>query len=166
MVCERCQEREAEVHLTTIENDEMATVHLCSSCAGQEGISAFTSAPAPLADFLATIGASVEDASEGAVSEPCQYCGTSSGDFRRSGRLGCPECYTHFEGQLRGLLRRVHGSTQHVGKLYLGEATDTDNSYAKLRSLRLRLDRAVELEDFESAAELRDRINVLEAAER
>ncbi|MEJ2318734.1 MAG: hypothetical protein P8Y21_05270 [Gemmatimonadales bacterium] len=60
MVCERCQEREAEVHLTTIENDEMATVHLCSSCAGQEGI-ALTSAPAPLADFLATIGTSVED---------------------------------------------------------------------------------------------------------
>ncbi|MEJ2312903.1 MAG: UvrB/UvrC motif-containing protein [Gemmatimonadales bacterium] len=107
-----------------------------------------------------------ERCQEREASEPCPYCGTTSADFRRSGRLGCPECYAHFEGQLRGLLRRVHGSTQHVGKLYLGEATEADDRYVKLRSLRLRLDRAVELEDFEAAAELRDQINVLEAAER
>jgi protein arginine kinase activator len=162
MLCERCQEQPAEVHLTTIQNDEMATVHLCSSCAEAQGIGA-TSAPAPLADFLAHIGQSGEDAVTSG--EPCPYCGTSSEDFRRSGRLGCPECYAHFEGQLRGLLRRVHGSTQHVGKLYLSEAIEADDRFARLRSLRLRLDRAVELEDFEAAADLRDQIHVLEASE-
>ncbi len=165
MLCERCQERNAEVHLTTIENDEMATVHLCTSCASEQGISASVPAPTPLVDFL-SLGAVPDQASQGSSVEPCPYCGTSSGDFRRSGRLGCPECYAHFEGHLRALLRRIHGSTQHVGKLYLGEALDVDDRYAKLRSLKLRLDRAVELEDFEAAAELRDQIHVLEASER
>jgi protein arginine kinase activator len=162
MLCERCQKQPAEVHLTTIHNDEMATVHLCSACADEQGIGA-TAAPAPLADFLAQIGQSAEDAAPSG--EPCPYCGTASEDFRRSGRLGCPECYAHFEGQLRGLLRRVHGSTQHVGKLYLSEAIEADDRFARLRSLRLRLDRAVELEDFEAAADLRDQIHMLEASE-
>lgn len=162
MLCERCQEQPAEVHLTTIQNDEMATVHLCSACAEEQGIGA-ASAPAPLIDFLAQIGQSAQDAVP--AGEPCPYCGTASEDFRRSGRLGCPECYVHFEGQLRGLLRRVHGSTQHVGKLYLSEAIEADDRFARLRSLRLRLDRAVELEDFEAAADLRDQIHMLEASE-
>lgn len=162
MLCERCQDRPAEVHLTTIQNDEMATVHLCGPCAEEQGIGT-SAAPAPLADFLAHIGQSAEDSAP--AGEPCPYCGTESKDFRRSGRLGCPECYAHFEGQLRGLLRRVHGSTQHVGKLYLSEAIDADDRFARLRSLRLRLDRAVELEDFEAAADLRDQIHMLEASE-
>ena len=162
MLCERCQERNAEVHLTSIENDEMATVHLCTTCAAEQGITGSTPAPAPLADFLAHIGKSVDDPSRSEVSEPCPYCGTSSEDFRHTGRLGCPQCYTHFEGQLRGLLRRVHGSTQHVGKLYLSEASGVEDPTAHLRNLKLRLERAVELEDFEAAAEFRDQIHELE----
>ena len=166
MLCERCQDQPAEVHLTTIENDEMATLHLCTACAEQQGIHTSAAAPAPLADFLAHLGASAEEGPQSSTSEPCPYCGTSSEEFRRTGRLGCPECYVHFEGQLRGLLRRVHGSTQHVGKLYLGEASEADDRHAQLRSLRLRLDRAVELEDFEAAAELRDQIHMLEGSQR
>jgi protein arginine kinase activator len=166
MLCERCQERTAEVHLTTIENDEMATVHLCAKCAEGQGISFTAAASAPLADFLAQISGGPEELPQGVRGEPCPYCGNSSDDFRRTGRLGCPECYAHFEGQLRGLLRRIHGSTQHVGRLYLGAGTGAEDRHTKLRSLRLRLDRAVELEDFEAAAELRDQIHLLEGSER
>jgi protein arginine kinase activator len=67
-----------------------------------------------------------------------------------------------FEPQLRGLLRRIHGSAQHAGKLYLGEATDASDRIGQLSSMRRRMKRAIETEDFETAAELRDQIHELE----
>ena len=92
-------------------------------------------------------------------------------DFRQTGRLGCARCYTTFEPPLRDLLRRLHGSTQHVGERYsappaaglaevagaAGAAPDT-----RVSVLKEQLRRAVEAEDFELAAELRDRLKVLE----
>ena len=100
-----------------------------------------------------------------AVSEACPYCGTTPEDFRRTGRLGCSQCWAHFEEQLRALLRRIHGSTQHVGKLYLGDASEDEDREARLNQLKRRLQRAVEVEDFETAADLRDQIHDLEPVE-
>ena len=169
MLCEDCQEREAEVHLTSIEAEEMRSVHLCVSCANQRGISAETAetvadAP-PLADFLAQLGSSGPQTPIPDASEPCPFCGISAADFRKAGRVGCSQCYVHFETQLRGLLRRIHGSSQHAGKLYLSEASDISDRLGQISSMRRRMKRAIETEDFETAAELRDRIHALETRE-
>jgi protein arginine kinase activator len=94
--------------------------------------------------------------------ESCTRCGASLQDFRESGRLGCPECYRSFEVPLRDLLRRLHGSTHHVGERYAerdGSAPEARQTTVDLRE-QLRL--AVETENFELAAELRDRLRVLE----
>ena len=151
MLCDDCKEREAEVHLTSIEAEEMRSVHLCVSCANQRGISAeaaetVTDTP-PLADDSP---------------EPCPFCGISAADFRKAGRVGCSQCYVHFEAQLRGLLRRIHGSSHHAGKLYLSEASDITDRLGQISSMRRRMKRAIETEDFETAAELRDRIHDME----
>ncbi len=82
-------------------------------------------------------------------------------DFRESGRLGCPDCYDAFNQHLRGLLRRLHGSSQHVGEQYTREEGDP-SAGPSLGQLRERLRRAVETENFELAAEIRDRIRVME----
>jgi protein arginine kinase activator len=84
-------------------------------------------------------------------------------DFRDSGRLGCAQCYQSFEDHLRDLLRRLHGSSQHVGERYvLPGARGEVDATSRLLDLRDKLRRAVESENFELAAELRDRIRVLE----
>jgi len=163
MLCDNCGEREAEIHHTQIVDDEMTTVHYCDLCAAEKGIGVSLQGPkAPLADFLAQLGREREDPQ---TKEPCPYCGTTARDFRQSGRLGCAQCYVHFEPQLRGLLRRLHGSTQHMGKLYLNEGSELGDRGAQLAGMRRRLQRAIETEDFEAAAELRDRIHALETAE-
>ena len=169
MLCDDCQEREAEVHLTSIEAEDMRSVHLCVSCANQRGISAetvetVTDAP-PLVDFLAQLGSSSPQTPIPDSSEPCPFCGISAADFRKAGRVGCSQCYVHFETQLRGLLRRIHGSSQHAGKLYLSEASDITDRLGRISSMRRRLKRAIETEDFETAAELRDRIHAMETRE-
>lgn len=166
MRCESCGEREADVHLTQIEQGELNTVHLCESCAEEQGVSTAGGVDgAPLTGFLAGMGKSGSSSMLPAVSEACSFCGTSPEDFRRTGRLGCAHCWPHFEKQLRPLLRRIHGSTQHVGKLYLGDAADLEDRRGHLTQLRRQLKRAVEVEDFETAADLRDRIHELEVAD-
>lgn len=164
MDCEHCGEREAEITLTEIENNEMRTVHLCSTCAAIKGVSVEQSASPPIADLLAHIGGAPESESFGDDADECEYCGTSVRDFRKTGRLGCPQCYAHFADQLRALLRRVHGASQHMGKVYVSTAVAEDDDEARLATLRRRLERAVEIEDFESAAEIRDQIHALSAS--
>ncbi|MFC1575284.1 UvrB/UvrC motif-containing protein [Gemmatimonadota bacterium] len=166
MLCENCGEREAAVHLTQVVDNEMTTSHLCQPCAAEKGVQAEPpSVNLPLADFLAKMGGA-ETLSAGAVEEEqiCPFCGLSSSDFKEVGRLGCPQCYSTFEGHLRGLLRRIHGGTQHVGKVYLPPDPSISEMEQRLEVLRKKLQRAVDAEDFERAAELRDRIRSLEPA--
>ena len=144
MLCDDCREQEAEVHLTSIEADETRSLHLCASCAAARGISAEdtktgTEATPPLVDFLAQLGSAGPSAPVPDSSEPCPFCGITTAEFRRAGRVGCSQCYVHFENQLRGLLRRIHGSSHHAGKLYLSEGSDIADRLGQISSMRRRL---------------------------
>lgn len=163
MQCDHCGENEAVIHLTQIVNNQMGTVHLCETCAAEKGLEPH-SAPDnfPLTDFLAQMGKEMSDEPSG---DQCGFCGLRLEDFKKTGRLGCPECYVTFESHLRNLFRRLHGGTQHVGKVYLpADPTEADRQQRLVR-LRQKLDQAVRTEDFERAARLRDEINVMEASD-
>jgi protein arginine kinase activator len=164
MQCDQCGERPAAIHLTQIVNNAVTQAHLCETCAAEKGIQTSASvAKFPLSDFLASLGKTPGKADAGAPpAEPCGFCGAALNDFRETGRLGCSHCYVSFEGQVRDLLRRLHGSTQHVGKVYLQPGQPAFDAPHRLTELREQLRRAVEAENFELAAELRDRIKVLE----
>ena len=159
---DNCGSRPATVNLTQIENNEMFSYHLCEDCAAEKGLET-TSEPSgssPLPDFLAQIGD--EPRGEGDPDSECSFCGLTLTVFRETGRLGCPHCYETFESHLRRLLRRVHGGTKHVGKIYLPPDPTVSEMEKRMEALRRKLHRAVEAEDFERAAELRDRIRSLE----
>ncbi|OGU04802.1 MAG: hypothetical protein A2W29_09140 [Gemmatimonadetes bacterium RBG_16_66_8] len=164
MQCDQCGERPAAIHLTQIVNNAVTQAHLCETCAAEKGIQTSASvAKFPLSDFLASLGKGTGKAETAAgAGEPCSFCGATLADFRESGRLGCPQCYASFEGHLRDLLRRLHGSTQHVGEVYLPPGGSAEDPARRVVELRDQLRRAVEAENFELAAELRDRIRVLE----
>ena len=160
-LCENCGSNPATVNLTQIEDDEMFSYHLCEDCAAQKGLEGTTDLSAsPLPDFLAQIGDEPRE-EENSDSE-CSFCGLMFAAFRETGRLGCPHCYETFEAHLRRLLRRVHGGTKHVGKIYLPPDPTVSEIEKRMEVLRRKLNRAVETEDFERAAELRDQIRSLE----
>ena len=164
MLCYNCGENEAEVHLTQIIDNEMTTVHLCPACAAEKGLEASAGGKnPPLTDFLAQMGKSALAEEESIGAGPCSYCGTTVDDFKRTGRLGCPHCYATYESQLRAILRRIHGSTQHLGKVYVPPASESADRTTRLVGLRRKLQQAVESEDFERAAIIRDQIRELEA---
>jgi len=165
-VCGNCGSGDAVVHLTQIVNNEMSTYHLCETCAAAKGLeTAEEPVNVPLGDFLAQMGDDPDPAGEaGAAAEACSFCGMTFADFRETGRLGCPHCYSSFEPYLKGLLRRVHGSTQHVGKVYLPPDPTRTELQERLERLRQKLRSAIDGEEFERAAEIRDRIRAIEPA--
>jgi protein arginine kinase activator len=165
MTCDQCGSDDAVVHLTQIVNNQMSTFHLCEKCAAEKGLeTAPESVNFPLTDFLAQMGEGDAASAEPAQDLRCSFCGLTFRDFRETGRLGCPHCYASFEAQLRNLLRRIHGGTQHVGKVYLPPDPSATDVQKRLETLRRKLQRAVETEDFERAARLRDEIRTMEPA--
>jgi len=162
MLCENCGSTDAVIHLTQIVNNQMSVCHLCEKCAAEKGLES-SEAPAnfPLTDFLAHLGEEELPAGN-PVSARCGFCGLSFSDFRETGRLGCPHCWVTFDVHLRGLLRRIHGGTSHMGKVYLPPDPTASEREKRMEALRRRLQRAVDAEDFERAAEIRDQIRALE----
>lgn len=151
------------VHVTQVVNGKASHYHLCRACAEAKGISASTGFVADVPTFLAQLG--IGDAGSMEVGEePCSFCGLTFAGFKETGRLGCPHCYTSYEPGIRRLLERIHGSTQHVGKVYLPPDPAAADLDRRRTLLRARLQRAVEAEDFERAATLRDEILELEPA--
>ena len=147
----------AAVHWTQVVNNESSTQYLCKECAAAKGIGTDEPADLDVQDFLAQIapkGSSAASSSD----EACTFCGLTFQAFRKSGRLGCSHCFTTFDASMRRLLERIHGSGQHVGKVYLPPDPTAADIDRRLQGLRRSLARAVEAEDFERAALLRDEI--------
>ncbi len=166
MLCSQCHEREAVVFLTQIAQDQVVKLHLCERCAAEKGVETASSvSQTPVGAFLASMGQSLDLASPAglAASTACPECGATLSDFKDSGRLGCAACYYAFEGPLRDLLRRLHGSSRHLGQRYLlRDESVADPERPDAGELRVQLRAAISAEQFERAAELRDRLRALE----
>lgn len=149
----------ATLHITDIQDGVVEALHLCQSCAEEYFANAEQvpdpDEPASFADKLQEITDSdLESEAEKLV---CPNCGITFNEFRSKGRLGCPHDYITFEEELLPLLENIHGSTQHVGK-YPKRAPDASRKQFELIRLRNELNLAIEDEDYEEAARLRDLI--------
>ena len=155
MLCCICKEKPATVHLTDIKGDKVQKVDLCEECAKNKGVNDSTFA---LADMLLGLGASQEiEQASGGVEIKCPQCGFTQADFKKSGRLGCAECYKTFADGLEGLLKSMHKGTRHAGKVPEGLRQTRDLS-DRLNALQQKLAKAIQDENFEQAAALRDEI--------
>ncbi len=156
MMCCVCKEREATVHLTQIADDKVQKVDLCEECAKAKGVNDPTGFS--LADLLLGLGASQEiEQAAGGGELKCPRCGFTQADFKKAGRLGCPDCYRTFAEALGGLLKTMHKGMRHTGKVPEALRHSRDLS-DRLRLLQDKLAKAIAAEDFEEAAILRDEI--------
>ena len=168
MICDACKQQQATVHLTEIINDQMTELHLCEACANQKVTQAESHfGLSDLLGGLADFGKAEQgEAGEGeVVAKACPNCGMTYEDFRKVGRLGCAECYATFRRSLSVLLKRIHGSPHHLGKSP-AQSSKPNKQKSELSELKRRLERAIEMEEFEAAAHLRDQIHELEKTER
>jgi protein arginine kinase activator len=160
MLCDVCQERDAVVKVTQVGEQGKTLVQMCERCAAERNIETTVSlSKNPLGEFLLDLQNQTSPTSTDTAR--CSFCNATLRDFRSTGRLGCARCYTAFEPSLRDLLRRVHGSSKHLGRRYESPEIAMSEEQTELHELRERLRRAIESEQFELAAELRDRIKVM-----
>jgi protein arginine kinase activator len=158
MKCEMCGCRDATVRYSEVADGRATTWHLCEACAGERGVGgSLTSFAGPLVDVL--MGLLEGSVGEGPASgrPSCSACGLTYEEFRSGGRLGCARCYEAFASELGPLLRRIHGSSEHTGRVP-SEVEGDHLRRRELGKLRARLAAAVRDEDYERAAELRDSI--------
>ena len=159
MLCQRCHKNEATIHITEVGNGEHHENHLCEQCAEAEGT--VVKSPPTINQLLNSLIMAHSGATE-LAGLTCPECGISFLEFRQQGLLGCPNDYEVFSQPLDDLLLRVHGQDiHHVGKVPARGGTQ-QKEYVQLLRLRRDLAKAVESEQYEEAAQLRDRIKEFE----
>ena len=161
MLCTICKEKPATVHLTQIVGEKMQKLDLCEDCAKTKGINDPTSFGLADLDLVLGLGASQQlEQAAGGVELKCARCGFTQADFKKSGRLGCPECYVTFAEGLSGLLKTMHKGTRHTGKAPEALRSTRENA-DKLKTLQAKLAKAIKDENYEQAALVRDEIKQL-----
>jgi len=170
VLCENCGQREATIHEVLIKGGAKVERHLCEACAQHAGVQA--SGSPPISELITKYMMS-PGTTRGEAPPSCPTCGMGYAEFRQSGLLGCPACYDAFERRLSPLLERAHeGGSHHVGKVprrALAERQaggagverllgDARTRAERLEALRRQLTDAVEGEQYERAARLRDEL--------
>ncbi|MBU0639427.1 MAG: UvrB/UvrC motif-containing protein [Planctomycetes bacterium] len=164
-LCERCKKSQATFHLTNLEpGGAKVERHLCENCAVEEGLLQIQKAPVNINDILGHFVAGSKSGAAKLSNLICEECGISYIEFRNQGMLGCANDYEVFREPLAKLLEHTHdGGLHHTGKVPRSLGVQR-TSQQDIRHLRRQLEEAVVAEDYERAAELRDRIRTMETA--
>lgn len=165
MICEKCHQKQASVHMQQIINGIKTESHLCQECSAQmdSPISIDALFNGLLGSFLSMAAEKQSNREAHIHYEPCPICGMTFEDFKNAGgKMGCADCYRVFSKELASILKNVQASLRHEGKFpqRSGRAMFQKREADRIRNL---MKQAVEEENFEEAARLRDKIKALEA---
>lgn len=173
MICDHCGESEATVHQIHVSDNEIKHVQLCEACAQDQSVPEETTSQS-VGEFFTDL----QEQDSGEAREECPNCGLTLRDIKTTNKVGCSRCYEVFRDQLESIVHRIHGSEQHLddekkppeptepertstGQTGLGKVSRDQ----KLQLLEKRLQKRVKDEDYEAAADLRDRIQELKDGE-
>lgn len=173
MLCQKCKKNNATIHYRENINGKVTEYSLCADCAAElerDGVIKFEN---PFSDFmrdgifdfssmLPSFFTSLNHALGSGESKRCPVCGSTFDDIARSGRIGCPQCYETFADELAATVNQLHGTSKPQGRIpkRFGEK---QNREAEINALKEEQKKAIEAQEFEKAAELRDKIKALEA---
>ena len=158
MLCEKCGINHATTHIKTVVNGIAREYNLCEACAVGYGYTGNT-----LTGMLASMFGDISKSLNPEEKKRCPVCDSSFSDIAKIGKVGCAECYSTFYDDLLPYLKRVHGSTKHVGKVPNNAPLAVMPKTESIESLRNELSRLVAEENYEQAAIVRDKIKELEA---
>ncbi len=160
MLCEKCGKNTATTHIRSVVNGVIREQNLCSHCAAEKGYNNI--GHNGLAGMLASMLGEISASSAATHTVRCPVCSATFSDIASTGRMGCAECYKTFNGEILPYLKRVHGSTKHVGKVPNSAPLMVKPDTETVESLRMELNRLVSEEKYEQAAVVRDKIRKLE----
>ena len=161
MKCELCNKNDAVVHFKQVINGEAKEIMVCQECASVHGIDIGAGGiniktPEGLGDFLFGNASNAVTADAAGPEPECKACGMKLSDFRKHGRLGCGRCYDYLLDTVFPAIENMHEDIVHVGKVPRKE----QGSMAIIE-LEEELEDAVNSQNYEGAALIRDKINKL-----
>ncbi|TGB00943.1 UvrB/UvrC motif-containing protein [Halobacillus salinus] len=172
MECQECQKRKATVHLTQVVNGQKTEVHVCEQCAKDKGYMSYGEENYSLNDLLSGLfhsespspfSSQKAQSYQQASQLKCPTCGMTYQEFARIGKFGCADCYQTFDDRINPILRRVHsGNTRHDGKIPKREGGNL-HLKREIDDYKSQLKQLIEQEEFEQAANIRDKIRTLES---
>ena len=177
MLCDRCQKRDAQVLYTEIINGTKKEQHLCEECAAEytsfQMDKPFLNSEFSLGDLLSTLfdnypATGAKNATQNIPNIVCNKCNTTYEEFLQKGKFGCANCYRSFNSYLGKTLKGIQGAEVHTGKRPKGYVTSTDRilkGLSESEKLSIKLQEAIEKEEFEEAARLRDLIKEIKKEE-
>lgn len=151
MLCDQCKQNPATYHYTHIVNGQKSEAHLCQECLQKQSAGGVNQVSNLFSGLLGrTPPADVPR---------CSQCGLDFRRFQQTGLLGCAQCYHDFHQQLEPMLKRIHGQVQHQGHVPQS-AAESLKVRRRMDALQEEMKQAVQEENFERAAELRDQIRI------
>ena len=168
MLCQNCKKHEATTHIKSVVNGEYTQLHLCSDCAGKLGYGdVFSGFGFDLGDFFGNFFSKPKSMIASSKIERCEKCGMSFEEIVKTGKIGCADCYEKFYEMLLPSIQRIHGKTQHNGKTaVISEKVEVKKEKTKeeiIEEFKDEMKTAIEEQNFERAAELRDKIKEMES---
>ena len=157
MMCEKCGLNPAAVTLTQVINGNKTVKKLCAACAQENNIYKDLNMDLGFSSLFSTFfneGENVKSADE-----QCPLCSMTKSEFLKTGKPGCASCYTAFESSMTPLLKKIHLTKTHTGKV---PGTSGNASENRIDLLKAQLKEAIEKEEYEKAARLRDEIKEME----
>lgn len=164
MQCMKCKKNEAAFYFKQNINGKVSETALCEACAGEFGQSVMTDTLSfnPFGGFFG-LGASPAKRTAETVKR-CTLCGSGFADLVKSGKIGCSKCYETFADELGPTVAKLHGQTTHTGRAP-SEYRAKNDRRNRGRQLHTELKKAIDAQDFERAAIIRDDIKKLEKGE-
>jgi protein arginine kinase activator len=153
--CDICGKNDGSIPVSRMDKEGRKTeLVICAECAGKQGFADVQKVKQSVGEIIAELKTRVASEDSALV---CPRCGMTYAEFKRLGRLGCGQCYATFHDQLVPLVRRIHGSAQHVGRAVHGGQKQAQVKVS-VQKLREQLTSAIQAEDYERAAALRDQL--------
>jgi len=157
MLCQQCNQNQATIHITKVINGQKSQMNLCGECAKEHGAFALGEISSLFSGLLGGGGERVQ----GASGLRCSRCGLEFGQFKQTGMLGCAHCYADFRKHLQPVLQRIHGRLQHEGRIPVN-AGEGLQLRRQIEAKRREMQAAIDREEFEQAAKLRDELRALQ----
>lgn len=176
MLCSKCHKREAKVYYTEISNGEKKEQFLCEECAAE-----YTSFPNQSKSGEMTIGgllsSIISNYYKGGLTKldeeqlklQCPTCHMTYEQLMREGKFGCADCYEIFKDVMDKGIRQIQGAEKHTGKCpaeYKKKEVTEELKLTQIDKLSIELQAAIQREEYEEAARLRDEIKALREQEK
>lgn len=166
MLCQNCKKNEATTHIKQVINGEATQHHLCQACAQTLGYgNLFDDFSFNLPSLFSGFFEDSAFALDESRLERCQVCGSCFDDIIKTGTVGCANCYDKFYSKLLPSIQRIHGKVKHTGNIPLQTETTPvpkeKTAEEKILELQNEMTKAVNEQNFERAAVLRDEIKKL-----